>query len=101
MILDALRVLASASELLPSEYETLFCTSLDMASLNGLGIAPNRLQVKYVSRSEVQRLQSEADVLIAPLSHKNCSMAEVRTGIFNEASRVSSRWAADCGFCTV
>jgi glycosyltransferase involved in cell wall biosynthesis len=35
--------------------------------------------VKYVSRAEVQRLQSEAHVLVAPLSHKNCSIDEVRT----------------------
>ena len=79
MNLDALKVLAFASELLPSEYELLFCTSFDAALLNSLGIRSSRLQVKYVSRAEVQRLQSEAHVLVAPLSHKNCSMDEVRT----------------------
>jgi glycosyltransferase involved in cell wall biosynthesis len=79
MNLDALKVLASASELLPSEYELLFCTSFDAALLNAMGIRSNRLQVKYVSRAEVQRLQAEAHVLVAPLSHKNCSPDEVRT----------------------
>ena len=79
MNLDSLKTLASASELLPSEYELLYCTSTDLATLNRLGIQSSRLRVKYVSRAEVQRLQSEAHVLVAPLSHKNCSMDEVRT----------------------
>ena len=79
MNLDALKVLASASEFLPQEYELLYCTSLDLATLNRLGIQSGRLQARYVSRQEVQRLQSEAHVLIAPLSHKNCSIHEVRT----------------------
>jgi glycosyltransferase involved in cell wall biosynthesis len=42
-------------------------------------VQSSRLRVKYVSRAEVQRLQSEAHVLVAPLSHKNCAMDEVRT----------------------
>lgn len=79
MNLDALKVLASASELLPQGYELLYCTSMDLATLNRLGIESSRLQARYVSRPEVQRLQSEAHVLVAPLSHKNCSIPEVRT----------------------
>jgi glycosyltransferase involved in cell wall biosynthesis len=79
MNLDALKVLACASELLPPEYELLFCTSMDAPTLGRLGIRSNRLQVKYMSRAEVQRLQSEVHVLVAPLSHKNCSIDEVRT----------------------
>ena len=79
MNLDALKVLASASELLPPGYELLYCTSTDLATLKRLGIHSSRLQAKYVSRVEVQRLQSEAHVLVAPLSHKNCSIDEVRT----------------------
>jgi glycosyltransferase involved in cell wall biosynthesis len=79
MNLDALKVLASASEFLPKEYELLFCTSTDLPSLRRLGIQSSRLRVRYVSRAEVQRLQSEAHVLVAPLSHKHCAMDEVRT----------------------
>jgi glycosyltransferase involved in cell wall biosynthesis len=79
MNLDALKVLAAASELLPSEYELLFCTSFERALVNSLGICSSRLKVKYVTRAEVQRLQSEAHVLIAPLSHKSCSAGEVHT----------------------
>jgi glycosyltransferase involved in cell wall biosynthesis len=79
MNLDALQVLASASELLPANYDLLFCTDLDRAALNALGIRSSRLQARYVSRAEAQRLQSQADIVIAPLSHKNCSSDEVRT----------------------
>jgi glycosyltransferase involved in cell wall biosynthesis len=79
MNLDALKVLASASELLPQGYELLYCTSTDLAGLKRLDIYSSRLQAKYVSRAEVRRLQSEAHVLVAPLSHKNCSINEVRT----------------------
>jgi glycosyltransferase involved in cell wall biosynthesis len=79
MNLDSLKTLASASELLPPDYELLYCTSMDLMTLNRLGIQSSRLRAKYVSRAEVQRLQSEAHVLVAPLSHKNCAMDEVRT----------------------
>lgn len=79
MNLDALKVLAAASELLPPDYRLLFCSSADLATLKSQGIASSRLQATYVSRAEVQRLQSEANVLIAPLSHKDCSTDEVRT----------------------
>jgi glycosyltransferase involved in cell wall biosynthesis len=79
MNLDSLKTLASASELLPAEYELLYCTSTDLSTLNRLGVQSSRLRVQYVSRAEVQRLQSEAHVLVAPLSHKNCATDEVRT----------------------
>ncbi len=76
---DALKVLTAASELLPGDYQLVFCTASDADTLRNLGIASSRLQVRYVSRKEVQRLQSESHVLVAPLSHKNCSKDEVRT----------------------
>jgi glycosyltransferase involved in cell wall biosynthesis len=79
MNLDSLKVLAAASELLPQEYELLYCTPLELTNLNRLGIQSSRLRAKYVSRAEVQHLQSEAHVLVAPLSHKNCSADEVHT----------------------
>jgi glycosyltransferase involved in cell wall biosynthesis len=76
---DALKVLAAAADLLPPCYELLFCTPSDPTTLEALGIHSPRLRINYVSRAEVQRLQSEAHVLVAPLSHKNCSPYEVRT----------------------
>jgi glycosyltransferase involved in cell wall biosynthesis len=79
MNLDALKVLADASELLPQDYTLLFCTSSSPEDLAFLGIRSSRLHVQYVSRQEVQCLQGEVDVLVAPLSHKNGSSDEVRT----------------------
>jgi len=79
MNLDALKVLAEASELLPQDYTLLFCTSLSREDLASLGVHSSRLQLQYVSRQEVQCLQGEVDVLVAPLSHKNGSPDEVRT----------------------
>lgn len=75
---DALKVLAAASELLPKDYELMFCPSNNDDPLQQLGISCSRLQVRYVTRKEVKRLQSEAHALIAPLSHKHCSRDEVR-----------------------
>lgn len=79
MNVDSLRVLACASEFLPNDCELLYCMPSDLPTLNNLGIRSSRLRVKYFSRAEVQRLQKSAHVLIAPLSHKDCSMDEVRT----------------------
>ncbi|WP_422931553.1 glycosyltransferase [Singulisphaera sp. PoT] len=76
---DALRVLARSSELLPPDYDLLFCTASNEAALAEIGIRSSRLQARYVTRSEVQRLQSEAHVLVAPLSFKDGSADEVRT----------------------
>jgi glycosyltransferase involved in cell wall biosynthesis len=79
MNMDALRVLAAASELLPKEYELLFCTQSDVATLKRDGIVSSRLRVQYVSRATAQHLQAQAHVLVAPLSHNNCAVHEVRT----------------------
>ena len=46
MNLDALKVLAEASELLPQEYELLFCTSLDQEGLALKGIRSSRLRAQ-------------------------------------------------------
>jgi glycosyltransferase involved in cell wall biosynthesis len=79
MNVDSLRVLARASEFLPADCELLYCMPSNPSDLESLGIRSSRLRVKYYSRVEVQRLQRSADVLIAPLSHKDCSIDEVRT----------------------
>lgn len=77
--LDALRVLARSSELLPKNYELIYSTRRSLQKLHSLGIKSSRLSVKYVPRTAAIRFQSEVHVLIAPLSHKNCSREEVRT----------------------
>jgi glycosyltransferase involved in cell wall biosynthesis len=79
MNLDALRVLAKAADLLPPEYDVLMCTSVSRETLAQTGVSSPRVQVHWKSRSEVLLLQSAVHVLIAPLSHKNGAMEEVRT----------------------
>lgn len=77
--LDALVTLAQASEYLPAEYELVYSTPVNASRLAQLGVTSSRLKIQYVSRSHVQQFMSEAHVLIAPLSHKNCAVEEVRT----------------------
>jgi len=77
--LDALRVLARASELLPEKYQLVFATPAELSNLQRQGIHSSRLLVSYVPRKNVKKFLSEAHVLIVPLSHKNCSIDEVNT----------------------
>jgi glycosyltransferase involved in cell wall biosynthesis len=79
MNLDALKVLASAADLLPPVFRLLFCTPTSRELLGQLGIASSRLETRFVSRQEVRQLESAAHVLLSPLSHKNGSVDEVRT----------------------
>jgi glycosyltransferase involved in cell wall biosynthesis len=80
MNLDALKQLAAASELLPKEYELLFLTSSDLTALSDLGIRSSRLKVvPFGARDAVHEFCSKAHVLIAPLSHKDCTPEEVQT----------------------
>jgi len=76
---DSLRVLAQASELLPTDVELLFCTSSSVSELTRVGVKSNRLRVMWVPREKIRQFQSSAHVLVAPLSHKNCSPKEVKT----------------------
>jgi len=76
---DALRVLTRASESLPEKYQLLFSTPVKMEILKKLGIWSSRLQVTYIPRHHVKKFLSESHVLIAPISHKNCTLEEVYT----------------------
>jgi glycosyltransferase involved in cell wall biosynthesis len=79
MNIDALRVLAHASELLPPDVELVFCTGASASMLTQAGITSSRLRVMWLPPDRVREFQSSAHVLIAPLSHKNCASDEVRT----------------------
>jgi glycosyltransferase involved in cell wall biosynthesis len=76
---DALRVLALASELLPTDVELVFCTGASASELSHVGIQSSRLRVMWVPPDTILKVQSSAHVLVAPLSHKNCAADEVRT----------------------
>jgi glycosyltransferase involved in cell wall biosynthesis len=79
MNLDALSVLTKASTLVKSPHTLLCCTTWKKEDFETRGMYAPGMEVKYVSRAEVQKIQSAAAVLVAPLSHKNGAMDEVRT----------------------
>lgn len=79
MNIDALKVISRASSMMGKDHIFLCCTPSKKEHLESLGISSPHMQVKYVSRTEVQEIQNKAAILIAPLSHKNASMDEVRT----------------------
>lgn len=76
---DALKVLASAVDLLAKEYQLHLSTASDLETLSRKGISSNCLRVSCVSRAEARRLEAEAHVLVAPLSHNGGSRDQVRT----------------------
>ncbi len=76
---DALRQFSKAVSLLPSDIKVLFCSSATKETMAANNIDVSRMEMKFVSRAEVQKLQSSAHILFAPLSHKQGAMDEVRT----------------------
>lgn len=76
---DALRQFSCAADLLPDNYRTQVYTPASLECLWGLGICSRRLEVTYARREQIAEIQSRAAVLVALLSHKRCSAAEVRT----------------------
>jgi len=79
MNMDALRVFGQAADLLPDDFDVLLCTGSSREDLAAQGVQSRRFQFAWKTRSEVREVQSTAHVLIAPLSHKNGEMDEVRT----------------------
>lgn len=77
--MDALRVLTRASEKFPEKYQLVFSTPEKVEHLKKLGIWSTRLHVTYVPRPQVKKFLSDSHVLIAPISHKNCTLEEVNT----------------------
>lgn len=76
---DALRQFSKAIQLLPPDIKILFCSSATKETMAANGIDTSRMEMRFVSRAEVQQLQSSAHILFAPLSFKNCAQDEVRT----------------------
>ena len=79
MNLDALKDFNKAIEFLPEDIEVLMCTSASKSHLEKLGIDNPRIQVKWVSKQEVESIQRESGLLFAPLSFVNCAELEVKT----------------------
>lgn len=76
---DALKVLAKATELLPADVKFRMATTATPETLAQLGVVSSRLVAGRVPKSEIQQVQRDANILLAPLSFKNGSDSEVRT----------------------
>jgi glycosyltransferase involved in cell wall biosynthesis len=76
---DALNVFSKATQLLPEEIKVIMCTSTTHELFSRIGIDSSKWDIKWMSRMEVQDLQTRVGVLFAPLSHENGGMDEIRT----------------------
>jgi len=83
---DAFVTMSNALDLLPENYELLWLpiTKDGMGELNSLGISSKKIRIKYVNREELKTEMKNADIMFAPLSHKNCSLNEVKTVFSNK-----------------
>jgi glycosyltransferase involved in cell wall biosynthesis len=79
MNIDAMAVFAKASELLPPGVDVLILSRSGRDSWVAANAASPRITIRSAPREEVAKLVSACHVLVAPLSHKNCSSEEVRT----------------------
>ncbi|HEU4472544.1 MAG TPA: glycosyltransferase [Flavisolibacter sp.] len=76
---DALSVFSQAIRQLPDGTTVNFFTSASAEQLEKNGIDVSKLNLKWVSRAELEKELKTSAVLFAPLSHKNCSALEVKT----------------------
>jgi len=76
---DALNVFSNATKLLPNDIKVIMCTSTTHELFSRIGIDSSKWDIKWMSRNDVQDLQTKVGVLFAPLSHENGGMEEIRT----------------------
>ena len=83
---DALISISKAMALLPQNYKFYWYPIADIPVdyLKSKGFDISRILIKVVSTTEMLREISEANILIAPLSFKNCSEHEVETVFSNK-----------------
>ncbi len=83
---DAFVQMSEALDLLSIDYEMIWypVNFLPENLLHTAGITSNKIKIKYLQREELNQALSNADILFAPLSHKNCSMDEVKTVFSNK-----------------
>lgn len=86
MNLDAFRMLRYAFDYLPDNYIFRWypISEIDLSFLKKMEVYHPRMEIIYVDRIELKKRLNEADVLFAPLSHKNCSIKEVKTVFSNK-----------------
>ena len=83
---DALITISKSIASLPDNYKFYWYPIHDipLSYLDKKGFDLSRIVIKVISTKEMLKAISEADVLIAPLSFKNCSEYEVKTVFSNK-----------------
>lgn len=76
---DALIFISNNLKKLNFEFEFLMCSNVSKDLLISKGFNVDNINLKWVSKKELELLLSSADILLAPLSFKNCSEEEVKT----------------------
>jgi glycosyltransferase involved in cell wall biosynthesis len=76
---DALSVFSRSIKELPEDVAINFFTSAGAEQLSQQNIDVSRINLKWVSRAELENELRTSSILFAPLSHKNCSELEVKT----------------------
>jgi hypothetical protein len=83
---DALITISKSLKFLPDNYKLIWYPIQDISIdyLKFEGFETEKIEIKVVSTSEMKTAVNNADLLIAPLSFKNCSAEEVKTVFSNK-----------------
>lgn len=76
---DALGVFSESKKYLHTKTSYQLFTNASAEQLTAFGVDMSGVQIKWVTRRELQQELHTANILFAPLSHKNCSALEVKT----------------------
>ena len=83
---DAFVMMSKAMDLLPDNFEMLWLpiTEVSTSNLKKMGVNSKKIRIKYVDREQLKIEMQQADIMFSPLSHKNCSLKEVKTVFSNK-----------------
>ena len=83
---DAFKMMSQALDILPDNYKLLWLpiTPIDRSVLKKNGITSKKIVQKHVDRKQLKKEARNADILLSPLSHKNCCLDEVMTVFSNK-----------------
>ena len=83
---DALKTISNAMKYLPENYKFIWypINDIPLEALNKFGFDTSKIEIRVVSTNDMRISLKKSDVLIAPLSFKNCSHNEVKTVFSNK-----------------
>ncbi|MFC2170862.1 glycosyltransferase family 4 protein [Calditrichota bacterium] len=77
--IDSVRTLSRAAKLLPEDLKIVFCTMPSYEEMESRGVDTTRIERRWLPRQEVQKLQSQANLLVVPLSFNEQFKSEIST----------------------